>query len=102
MHFDSAFLGRLVVGNIEYVLLVISMMMTRMGWLRILAIGSGASGLIYSACWLRDPVGIFWESAFTLVNIVQLALIKFRNVTARFSQDDQEFYKRFLPRLEPH
>jgi hypothetical protein len=102
MHFDPAFISRLVVGNIEYVLLVISMMMTRMGWLRILAIASGTVGFIYSACWLHDPVGIFWESAFTLVNVVQLALTKFRNITARFSQEDQEFYERFLPRLEPH
>lgn len=102
MHFDSAFLNRLLVGNIEYILLIISMLMTRMVWLRVLAIASGIAGLVYSACWLHDPVGIFWETAFTLVNVVQLALIKYRNVTARFSDADRDFYTRVFPWLEPY
>jgi len=102
MHFDSAFINRLLVGNIEYILLVVSMMMTRMVWLRILAIASGLAGLIYSACWLHDPVGVFWEITFTLVNVVQLAVIKYRNFAARFSDTDRDFYTRIFPQLEPH
>jgi len=101
MHFDPDFIRRLLVGNIEYILLVISMMMTRMIWLRSLAIASGVAGLIYSAYWLHDPVGVFWETTFTLVNVVQLALIKYRNLAARFSADDQDFYNRVFPHLEP-
>ena len=101
MHFDSAFINRLLVGNIEYILLVISMMMTQMVWLRTLAIASGVAGFIYSAWWLHDPVGVFWETVFTLVNIVQLALIKYRNFAARFSADDLDFYNRVFPSLEP-
>jgi hypothetical protein len=102
MHFDTAFINRLLVGNIEYILLVISMMMTRMVWLRSLAIASGVAGFIYSAWWLHDPVGVFWETVFTLVNVVQLALIKYRNFAARFSADDRDFYDRIFPQLEPH
>ena len=102
MHIDSAFLNRLLVGNIEYILLVISMMMTSMVWLRGLAIASGIAGFIYSAWWLHDPVGIFWEITFTLVKVVQLALIKYRNFAARFSVDDRDFYDRVFPQLEPH
>ena len=78
------------------------MMMTRMVWLRILAIASGIAGLIYSACWLHDPVGVFWETIFSLVNVVQLAVIKYRNFVARFSEDDRDFYNRIFPKLEPH
>jgi hypothetical protein len=101
MHIDSSFINRLLVGNIEYILLVISMMMTRMVWLRALAISSGVAGFIYSAWWLHDPVGMFWETIFTLVNVVQLALIKYRNYAARFSADDLDFYNRVFPHLEP-
>ena len=97
---DSNFLIRLFVGNLEYILLVLSMLMTRMVWLRIIAIGSGISGLAYSAYWLHDPVGIFWETTFTLVNIGQLALIKYRNLSTRLSEDDMEFYQRLVPELE--
>jgi len=101
MHLDSAFINRLLVGNIEYILLVISMMMTRMVWLRILAIASGVAGFTYSAWWLHDPVGVFWETVFTLVNVFQLALIKYRNYAARFNAEDRDFYDRVFPRLEP-
>jgi hypothetical protein len=102
MNFDSDFLNRLLVGNIEYILLVISMMMTRMIWLRRLAIASGVAGFVYSAWWLHDPVGMFWETAFTSVNVVQLVLIKYRNFTALFSEDDRGLYLRIFPELEPH
>jgi hypothetical protein len=102
MHLDSEFINRLLVGNIEYILLVISMMMTRMIWLRSLAIASGVAGFIYSAWWLHDPIGVFWEITFTLVNVVQLALITYRHFTARFSADDRDFYDRVFPQLEPH
>ena len=101
MHLDPEFIKRLLVGNIEYILLVISMMMTQMVWLRSLAIASGVAGFIYSTWWLHDPVGIFWETVFTLVNVVQLALIKYRNFIARFSADDLDFYNRIFPKLEP-
>lgn len=101
MHLEPEFIKRLLVGNIEYILLVISMMMTQMVWLRSLAIASGIAGFIYSTWWLHDPVGIFWETVFTLVNVVQLALIKYRNFIARFSADDLDFYTRIFPKLEP-
>ena len=101
MHLDSEFINRLLVGNIEYILLVISMMMTSMVWLRTLAIASGIAGFVYSAWWLHDPIGVFWEITFTLVNVAQLALIKYRNLVARFSPEDKDFYDRIFPRLEP-
>ena len=102
MHIDSDLLKRLLVGNIEYVLLVISMLMTRMVWLRTLAVGSGVAGFIYCTWWLHDPVGMFWETTFTLVNVAQLALLKYRNVATRFSDNDREFYLRIFPQLEPY
>jgi hypothetical protein len=102
VNFDSDFVNRLIVGNIEYILLVLSMMMTSMIWLRSLAIASGVAGFVYSAWWLHDPVGMFWETAFTSVNVVQLLLIKYRNVTTRFSDLDRELYIRTFPDLEPY
>src|ERR1700758_63158 len=100
MNFNSDLFNRLLVGNIEYILLVISMMMTNMIWLRSLAVASGVAGFVYSAWWLHDPVGVFWETAFTSVNVVQLVLIKYRNLTAVFGEDDRELYLRFFPDLE--
>jgi hypothetical protein len=52
-------LTMLLFGNVSYLLLIISMMMTRMLILRIVAIGSGISGGIYDYFWLHDPDGAF-------------------------------------------
>ena len=46
---NSALLTRYFVGNLEYVLLIASMLMTRMLLLRVLAISSGLVGASYSA-----------------------------------------------------
>jgi CRP-like cAMP-binding protein len=101
MTFDADF-NRLFVGNVTYVLLVISMMMTRMLWLRLVAIGAGATGVIYAVFWISDPVITFWESVFTLVNVAQILLIMHRNYFARFSEEERMFYDGIVPKLEPH
>jgi CRP-like cAMP-binding protein len=101
MTFDADF-SRLFVGNLTYVLLVISMMMTRMLWLRLVAIGAGATGVMYAVFWLSDPVITFLESVFTLVNVVQILVIMYRNHLARFSEEERMFYDGIVPELEPH
>jgi hypothetical protein len=88
---NSALLTRYFVGNLEYVLLISSMLMTRMLLLRVLAISSGFVGASYSLIWLSDPVGTFWEMAFTSVNIGQIALITYRNGLSRFNKEEQTF-----------
>jgi hypothetical protein len=99
---NSEIVTRLFVGNLEYVLLIISMMMTRMLMLRVVAISSGVAGASYSWFWLSDPVGTFWEIVFTGVNIGQIALITFRNRSTRFNDEERAFYSRVVPTLEPY
>jgi CRP-like cAMP-binding protein len=93
---------RMLVGNASYVLLVVSMMMTRMLMLRIVAIGSGVSGAGYAYFWLNDPVCTVWETVFTAVNVVQIAMITYRNMLARFNEDERVFYTQLVSELEPH
>jgi len=98
---DSAFSPGALVGHAGYVLLVLSMMMTRMLWLRIIAIGAGVLQALYYGVWLNDPVGTFWETIFTLTNVTQLAIIAYRNRAAQFSADERAFYETAVPSLEP-
>jgi hypothetical protein len=98
---NSALLTRYFVGNLEYVLLITSMLMTRMLLLRVFAISSGFVGASYSLIWLSDPVGTFWEIAFTSVNIGQIALITYRNQLSRFNNEERTFYSQVVPTLEP-
>jgi len=92
----------LFVDNISYLLLTISMLMTRMSILRIVAIGSGISGGIYDYFWLNDPVGTFWEAAFTSVNLVQIMRIAYENVSVRLNQEERDFHAQFLSSLAPY
>jgi CRP-like cAMP-binding protein len=76
MTIASAFTPGGLVGNLSYVLLIGSMAMRDIFLLRILAIFAGITGIAYGAIWLQDPVSVFWESCFTLVNLAQwIALV---------------------------
>jgi hypothetical protein len=98
---ESAFSTGALVGHAGYVLLILSMLMTRMTWLRILAIGAGLLQAAYYILWLHDPVGTFWESLFVLTNAGQLGIAAYRNSMARFSPDERAFYEIAVPTLEP-
>ena len=101
MTLDSAFSPGALVGHAGYLLLILSMLMTRMLWLRIIAIGAGTLQAIYYGVWLHDPVGTFWETIFVLTNIGQIAIMGWRNGKARFTADERAFYEIAVPELEP-
>lgn len=88
-----------LVGHTAYVLLIVSMMMRSMRWLRIFAIGAGSVSAIYY--WAQaDYVSVFWETLFTLVNILQLVIIAIENWRGKFSSDEQYFIETCLPGVE--
>src|SRR5947199_4366656 len=86
---NSEIITRIFVGDLEYVRLIISMLMTRMLMLRMIAVSSGVAGAAYSFVWLSDPIGTFWQVTFTLVNVGQIALITYRNKSARFNGEER-------------
>lgn len=90
-----------MIGHASYVLLIASMLMTRMVWLRILAIGSGVLAAVYSAFWLDDPVSVFWEMLFVLTNVGQLTITSYLNRRTRFTTEERTFYEIAVPGLEP-
>ncbi|MAZ15216.1 Crp/Fnr family transcriptional regulator [Oricola sp.] len=96
---ESAFSTGGLVGHASYLLLVLSMMMRGMTLLRILVILSAFMSILYDTVWLKDPVGVFWESMLVLVNIVQLAITWQQNRSARFSDEEKVFMEGHLPDL---
>lgn len=80
-----------MVGHINYFLLIISMLMRRMFWLRVFAIASGSVEIIYRALFVVDPVSVVWEALFVLVNIVQLIILWIDEHHNRFDADEQHF-----------
>lgn len=78
-------------GHFTYALLIISVLMRRMVWLRVFAVASGLSKIIYRAFFILDPVSVLWETVFVIVNLVQLVLIWYYERHHRFSDDGRHF-----------
>ena len=94
---ESMFSPGGLLGNASYILLILSMAMRNMFWLRLLAIFSGITGIIYDAFLLHDPVGTFWESAFTLVNLVQWIWLVIEKRSLKLDANELEIKKKFFP-----
>ena len=80
-----------MVGHINYFLLIVSMLMRRMFWLRVFAIGSGSVEIVYRSVFVVDPVSVVWEALFVLVNVVQLVLIWYYEYHHRFDEEHKHF-----------
>lgn len=102
MQIETSFISQFFVGNLTYVLLITSMIMTQMFWLRVFAIAAGLVGAIYAWFWLGDPISTTWELIFVGVNIVQIALASYRNAVMTFTPEERVFYSLVVPSLEPH
>lgn len=97
---ESAFSPGGLLGNASYVLLIWSMAMRNMFWLRCLAILSGLTGIAYDAIWLHDPVGTFWESCFTLTNIVQWLILVNQERKLKLTAEEVSLWKKYFSDLD--
>ena len=77
--------------HLPYALLVISMLMNDMGWLRAIAIVAGVIRIINRSFFEIDPIIVFWEVIFVAVNIIQLTILWYYARRHRFSEDEQRF-----------
>ena len=76
--FQSALSIDGMIGHASYLLLILSMLMMRMMWLRALAVASGLLSITYSVL-IADYVSATWEVIFVAVNVGQLSLQVYRN-----------------------
>ena len=87
-------------GHFTYFLLILSMLMRNMIWLRVFAVGSGITKIIYRAYYVVDPVSVIWEVAFVAVNIAQLGIIWYYEKHHRFAEDERHFISSMPPGVE--
>lgn len=78
-----------ILTHLPYALLVLSMMMSEMVWLRAIAIAAGVIRIINRAWFDVDPIVVPWETIFVLVNVGQLMIIWYYRRRHRFSADEQ-------------
>ncbi len=97
---DQLFSPGQMVGHLSYVLLVLSMMMRQMTWLRIIAVSAGLTSAAYGFFWLRDPVTVFWEIVFVATNLVQLTIIAYENRKRAFTDEEQIVVDAMVPGVD--
>lgn len=98
---DAAFSNDSAMGHAAYLLLVLSMLMRRMLWLRLLVIASALLAIAYASIILTDPVSTFWETLLVLVNIGQLSLTWWLDRRTQFDPREQALKDLHFPTLAP-
>jgi len=88
-------------GHFTYALLILSVLMRKMVWLRTLAVASGVTKIIYRTVFVFDPISIIWETLFVLVNLGQLLLIWWENRAPSYTKEEQHFIDVVGPNLPP-
>lgn len=84
-------------GHLSYVLLVLSMMMRTMVWLRMIAVAAGSASFAYGWFWLHDPVTVVWEAIFVLTNLIQLAIMAYEQRNRTLDDDERVLIDAVLP-----
>ncbi len=87
-------------GHFTYFLLIVSMLMRRMVWLRAFAVASGMTKIVYRAFFVFDPVSVLWETIFVLVNVGQLLIIWYYERHHRFSGAQRHFAENMPPGMD--
>ena len=87
-------------GHINYILVILSVSMSSMRWLRIFAIASGLTGILYYGFIVSDEISAMWETIFTTVNVIQLAIILLAGRKRATNEDEEFFIQTVMPALE--
>lgn len=77
--------------HLPYALLVLSMLMNSMGWLRAIAIAAGLIRIVNRAFFEVDPIVVFWEVIFVAVNVGQLVILWYYARRHRFAEHERHF-----------
>jgi hypothetical protein len=91
-----------LVGHLNYVLVILSVSMSSMRWLRIFAIASGAVGVFYYGFLIHDNISATWEFIFASVNAVQLAIVLLAGRRRAVGDDEKFFVETVMPTIEPN
>ncbi len=104
--FDAALFESLVspgafLGHAAYALLVLSILMRSIVWLRLIALASGVTQIAYDALILQDPVSVGWDALFVLANAYQMVMLAWQARRVRFNDEEYTFCQNALPLVPP-
>lgn len=76
-------------GHFTYLLLIISMLMRRIVWLRLFATVAGLAKIVYRTVFVFDPVSVVWETLFVIVNVGELLFIWWQNRPPKLTAEER-------------
>jgi hypothetical protein len=88
--------------HLPYALLVISMLMNDMSWLRGIAISAGIVRIINRGFIAVAPGIVVWEVIFVAVNVAQLAIVWYYRKRHRFDADEKRLADNLSAGTERH
>lgn len=98
---DQFFSWAAVPGHIAYAIIAVSYLLTNIFWLRLAAV-VGISFEVLYFLFSGSPVwpSIAWDSAFILINLVQLGVLLRDRFSLRLSEDEKAFIKPIVGDLD--
>jgi hypothetical protein len=88
------------VGHLNYILVILSVSMTNMRWLRIFGMAGGIVGVIYYGFLVSDGISAMWEAIFAAVNGLQLAIMAAAGRHRARDDDERLFVETVIPTLD--
>lgn len=101
MHDSSNLLG-LVIGNLAYVVVAISWLLTNILWLRVAAIIGLCLEITYMSQQPSGPVWttMGWDTVFITINLVQLAILLRDRLSLKLSKEERVYLAPVIERLD--
>ncbi|MCX5516583.1 hypothetical protein C3941_23420 [Kaistia algarum] len=101
MHESSGYFG-LIVGNLTYIVVGISWLLTNIMWLRIVAVIGLCLEITYMSQQPGGPVWttMGWDTVFITINLVQLAILVRDRLSLRLTKEERVYLKPVLERLD--
>ena len=91
-------MGQELILHLSYLLLVAASLVRAIMWLRILAIASGITAIVYDSG-IGEWSMVGWEAAFALVNVVQVGILWYERRMARLTDEEASLRKRMFEHL---
>ncbi|MBN9017593.1 MAG: cyclic nucleotide-binding domain-containing protein [Rhizobiales bacterium] len=101
MHESSGYFG-LIVGNLTYIVVGISWLLTNIMWLRIVAVIGLCLEITYMSQQPGGPVWttMGWDTVFITINLVQLAILVRDRLSLKLTKEERVYLAPVLERLD--
>lgn len=97
---ESAFSSAGMLGHLFYLLLIASMLSSRIYWLRVGVVGAALTEIAFALLISNDMAALFWMVLLLAVSLIQLVRLMLADRTAVFTDDEQQMVRSVFRELD--